>query len=189
MRVACRQGLVVEDVDVVDEDHIDRIDAKPLQRKLDRAHETVIAVVVDLAARWRVEELADAGALLRIADLEQAPDLGGEHVVFPLLAEQETVEARFREAEAIEWRRVIVAYARLPGRLQRLLRLFRVGRLVEIAQRRRAEAKFGEGDRFSRRRLEIALLHASGPPMLLRSAKSSGLSRANVSSSAITASR
>ena len=39
-------------------------------------------------------------------DLEQAPGLGGQHILVALLAAQELVEAGFRQAEAIERRGV-----------------------------------------------------------------------------------
>ena len=54
-----------EDVDVVHIEDVDPVDPQPLERGLERAHDAVEAVVIDLPARRRVEELADAGALLR----------------------------------------------------------------------------------------------------------------------------
>ena len=103
-----------------------------------------MAVVVLLAARRRVEELADAGALVRRADLQQAPDLARQHVVVALLAAQETVEPRLGQAEAVERRGVVVAAAGLPGLDQDGMRLVVGDGAVEIAERRRAEAQFGE---------------------------------------------
>ncbi len=127
-----------------DEEDVDAVDAEPLEGRLERAHHAVIAVVVDFAAGWRVEELADAGALIGRADLEQASGLGREHIFVALLAAQELVEAGLGEAEPIKRRRVVVAEAAVPGGLERGLGVLVGNGAVEIAERGGAEAELGE---------------------------------------------
>ena len=73
-----------EDVDVMHEKDVDAVDAEAFQRGLEGAHDAVIAVVVDLAARRRVEEFADAGALVRRAGAHDAAGLAREHIVVAL---------------------------------------------------------------------------------------------------------
>ena len=133
-----------KDFEIVPVEDVEAVDAEPLQRILDRAHDAVIAVVEDLAARRRIEEFPDPRALFRLAEAEPAADLGREHVGIALLAAQEMVDARLGEAEAVKGRGVEIADASIPGGVQRRLRLvFRIG-AVKIAGRGGAEAEFGE---------------------------------------------
>ena len=76
-------------IDVVGEHDVDRIEAEALERELERAHHAVVGIVEALAARRRLEEGVRTRALVRLAELEQAADLGGD---------QEGV-ARLRRAE------------------------------------------------------------------------------------------
>src|SRR5512134_2103585 len=64
------------------------------------------------------------------------------------------IDPGFREAEAVERRRVDIAAARIPGGLQRRLRVRFGDGAVEIAQRRGAEAKLREFDDCARTRGE-----------------------------------
>src|SRR5207249_10644991 len=114
MSIARGRGAVIEDVDIMDEEDLDRIEAQPLQGEFERAHDAVISVIIDFAARGDIEELADAETLRRLADLEQPADLGRNHILASGLAAQEMVEAGFGKAGAIKWCCIEIARAGLP---------------------------------------------------------------------------
>src|SRR5690606_1859516 len=154
---------VVEDVDVVRIEDVDAVDAEPLERRLEGTHHAVIGVVVDFAARRRLEELADAGPFLGRAYLQEPADLGGKSIVVALLAAQKAVEARFGKAKAVERRRVEVTAARLPRGFQRGVRLLVGDGAVEVAQGCRAEAELGEGDAAIADAVEMPRLHVCLP--------------------------
>jgi hypothetical protein len=157
--VACFCGFVREHVEIMREEDVHGIDAEPLERILERAHHTVIAVVIDLAARRRIVELADARALLGARQLEPASDLRRQHIILLRLAAQEMIEPRLRKPEPVERCRVEITDARLPGGGERRLRRLFAERAVEIADGRRAEAKLGEADNGAGRRGEIPGSH------------------------------
>ena len=158
--IRCRRAAVGENVEVVHEQNVDPVDAKPLQRGFEGAHHAVMAVVIDLAPRRRVEEFSDPRALVRRADLKQAADLGGEHIVVAGLAAQEGIEPRFGKTEAVERRGVVVSNSAMPRRLQNRLRILFADRAEEIAERRRAEAKLGELQTAIADPVEMPNLHA-----------------------------
>src|SRR5690606_1224015 len=110
---------------------------------------------------------------------------GGDHIVLALLAAQEMVDAGFRKAEPVEGRRIEIAQARLPGRVERGLGILLRHGAIEIADGSCAEAHLGEGDALTRRGVEDSFLHGRFSPVV-RSAKRSGLWRAKASSSVIT---
>src|SRR4029079_18785999 len=94
MGIACFDRAMSEDVDVMHEEYLDRVDPQALEREFERAHDSVVSVIKDLAARRRVEELADAQPLFRRCDLQQASDLGRDDILAPGLAAQEMIEPR-----------------------------------------------------------------------------------------------
>src|SRR5262249_37485052 len=131
-------------IEVVRIEYVDTVGAEALEREFERAHHSVMAVVVELAPRRRVEEFPDSRALARRHRLEQASALGRQHVVVALPAAQEGVEAGLRQAEPIERSRVEIADPGLPRGFQDGLRLVVADRAVEIAERRGAETQRGE---------------------------------------------
>ena len=91
-----------------------------------------------------VEPFADAVALIGRAGAQVATDFGGNHIGIARFVAQEMVQPGFRQAKAIKRSGVEIAHARIPGAGQHGLGVGLGNRAVEVADRGRAEAQFGE---------------------------------------------
>ena len=137
-------ALVRGEIEIVAEEDVDAVDAEAFEGMLDGAHHAVIAVVVDLSPRRRVEEFADARAFLGRGRRQQTADLRRQDIGVPRPAAQEMVDPGFGQAEPVERRRVVEARAGIPGCAERrLCDVFREG-AVEIAEGRGAHPERGE---------------------------------------------
>ena len=133
-----------EHVDIMAVDDVDAIEPKPLEREIERAHDAVVAVVENLAARRRLEEPGLEGAIFRPAELQQAPDFGRDQVGVARLGAEEAVQPRLGQAKPVDRRGVEMAAAGGPGGVERSARLLLRDRPIEIAERRGAETELGE---------------------------------------------
>ncbi len=150
------------DVEVVHQQDVDPPGAEPVQAVLDRAHDAVVAVVVDLGERQRAFELAVVEGV-GMAGLEQAADLGRQHEALARPVAQRRADPVLRQAEAVEWCRIEQADAGIVGGAHRRLGL-RVGdRPVHVAERRAAKAELGHGQTGSAEHTRIASSHGLAP--------------------------
>ena len=69
---------VIVAVDVVDQRDVDLADPKPLKASVDRAHDTIVAVIVENLERQSFD--VRARILSNWQRLEQSPNLGGKHI-------------------------------------------------------------------------------------------------------------
>src|SRR3984893_18623248 len=103
--------------EVVHEDDIERVNAKPLQAVLDRALHAIRRVVEDQVIRRRREGKILLGVVLP-RRLEQLPHLGREDIVATVLGVEEIAEPALAQAEAIPGRGVVIADTRAPRRVE-----------------------------------------------------------------------
>src|SRR4051812_33570848 len=108
-------GLVVPEVEVVDDQEVDPRHPEPLQAVLVRPHDAIVAVVEDVVERQAAGPEARVEGLRVAGGLEDAADLGRENEVAPRPAVEEAAHPVLRLAPAVPWCRVVVAEARVPG--------------------------------------------------------------------------
>ena len=116
MHVGLCAGLaaVAPDVEVVDEEQVDRVHAKPLEAVLERSHDPVVAVVEGRLEREPAEPLvADRHRLQRPA--EHAANLARQDEVLARSSVHGAADAVFREAPPVPGGRVEIAHAAGPG--------------------------------------------------------------------------
>src|SRR5262249_11790720 len=102
MGIALLNRAVIENIDIVDEENFNGIETKPLKRILKRAHYPVIGVVVDLLARWDIEELALAKTLLGRTGAEEPPNFRRNDVFVPRLTTKKMIDPGLGEAGAVK---------------------------------------------------------------------------------------
>ncbi len=110
---------------VVNEDHVDRVDPHPLQAVLDRPPRPIGAVIVDLGigrGGMGKERLVAVFA----PGLQEPADLGRQDIAVARLAMEKLAVAPLRKAEAVEGGDVEISHPGLPGGAKRVLRL-RIG--------------------------------------------------------------
>ena len=105
-------------IEIVDQQHVDAVDAEALQAVLERAHHAVVAVVQD---RLEFEAAAPFAArerpgLQRAA--QRAADLAGNDELVARLAIERAADPMFGLALAVPGRGVEIADAAVPGCLQ-----------------------------------------------------------------------
>src|SRR5262249_13057894 len=131
--------------EVVNPHEVQPVDAEALEAVLDRAQRAVRRVVIDHAVGpAELEEVPLLAEVPRsrfhLVD-DQPADLGTEHVLVALAFGQRPAQAHLGQAGAVQWRRVEVADALLPGGIDGGGRLL-LGDVAEhVAQRRGTEAQ------------------------------------------------
>jgi len=139
------RGVVVR---VVQVDHVDPVQAQPLQAGLDAAAHPVGAEVPDPAVVCRHREAVGQIVAGGVGyGLQQASDLGRQRVGVARPLPQRGADPAFGQAEAVVRGGVEVPDARVPGGQQRGLRLGRIDLGVEVAERGGAEGQVGDLDR------------------------------------------
>ena len=142
-----RLGLVVPEVEVVDDEDVDPRHAEALQAVLIGAHDAVIAVVEAVLERQPARPAMPRSGVRRVdRRLEDAADLGREEHLVARLAVEEAADAVLALAAAVPRRRVVVADAAVPGRRERRLGVGVGHHREEIAERRAAEAELRQHD-------------------------------------------
>ena len=141
-----RGGIfVVPDVEIVHEQKVDRRDPEPLQTVLERPHHPVVAVVVHSLEVQAADPLVpDRAGFQRPA--QEPPDLGRDDEVVPLPAVERLAEAMLGQAAAVPGRRIEIAHAAVPRRLDDRRRLVVLDPVEQFPERRGAEAEFGDRD-------------------------------------------
>src|SRR5262249_18272835 len=131
--------------EVVNPYEVQAADAEALETVLDRAQRAVRRVVIDHAVR--PAEFEDVSLLAELPRArfhsvkDQPADLGTEHVLVALVFGQRPAQAHFGQAGAVQWRRVKVADALLPGGINGGGRLLFWDVAEHVAQRRGTEAQ------------------------------------------------
>ena len=131
-------------VKVVDHQQIDRGQAQPLQAILKRTHDAVVAEVDAKIKGQRCGPPAAVKSCQVGRGVEDAANLGRDHKLAAILLAQKMADAMFALAVAVEGCGVKVAHTGVPSGLQGTLRLLFAEHIKEIAQRRGAQAKFGD---------------------------------------------
>jgi hypothetical protein len=108
--------------DVVHECDVKPTDIHALQAVLDRTAHAVRRVVEhNVVGRWREWKVRLSVVVRR--RLKQLAHLGGQDVVVPVLIVEEVAVTPFREPKPVPRRHVVIAHARVPGGLERLVRI------------------------------------------------------------------
>src|SRR5262249_33153420 len=131
--------------EVVNPHEVQPVDAEAVEAVLDRPQRAVRRVVVDHAVGpAELEEvalLAEAPRSRFHVVEDQPADLGTEHVLVALVFGQRPAQAHLGQAGAVQWRRVEVADALLPGGIDRGGLLLLGDDAEHVAQRRGTEAQ------------------------------------------------
>src|SRR6185437_5494372 len=138
---------MVDLVQVVDDERIDRVDVQPLQAVLVGPHNRVVTIVETVLEFEPAGPCPgfEAGRVER--PLQHPPDLRRQHIFGALPATQRMAETVLGQAEAIPWGAVEKADAGVPCRVDRRGRVRFVDETVEFTQMRRtvAENRYRQG--------------------------------------------
>ena len=167
-----RFGGVKPEVEIVNQEKVDAVHPEPHLRLLVRPHDPVVAVVVH-----EIEmEPARPGLGLERVRLRRrekpASDFARQDKFRPPLRVEEAPATNFGEAPAVIWRRVVIAYARIPGSLQRGGGGCFVDPDEELAQRGAAEAELRELHARVSKLSGFRRIHKRQPPLSLSGASS-----------------
>jgi len=155
-RVRLAECLLTVVVRVVDERDVDAVQAEPAQARLQAAPDAVRAEVEppdlgrrDVEARGVTGRPGPAGAggRGRPGGLEEAADLGGEHVLVSRTVPQGVAQTALGQAEAVVRRGVERADAAVPRRVDRGCGVVVAHRGEQVPDRRAAEGQLGDLDR------------------------------------------
>src|ERR1700733_10436214 len=148
---------VAPDVEIVDQQEIDAVDAKALQAVLERAHDAVVAVVEHRLELRPADPLVFDRAWLQrppqdAADLTRDDELAAGFTI------KRPADTMLGLPAAVPGRSVEIAHAPVPSGADDRRRLVVLDHLEEITERRRAEAELGYADI---RRPELARFQGS----------------------------
>ena len=130
--------------DVVHVQDVDAIEAESLEAVLERPHDTVIAVVVDEVERHGRQEAVTRGCVA--GRFEQTPDLGRQNVILSLTVPQGIAHAAFAQSLSVMGRRVEIPKSLRPGSIENLRSLGVAYCVIQVAERRTAEAEHVDGE-------------------------------------------
>src|SRR6516164_369653 len=107
-------GAVREDIEVVDQQHIDTVHAQPLVAVLHRPHDRIVAVVKTIIEIETTgpERLAVPRHVTR--RMQQAADLGREHEFAARTLTKELPNAVLAKPKAVFWCRIEIADTAIP---------------------------------------------------------------------------
>ena len=129
----------------MDEQDVDRIDPEPLEAILERAHHAVVAVVEHGLEFEAAEPLVMNRAGTK-RPAKNAADLGRHHIIRSRPSKERAPKSVLGKAAAIPRRGVEIAHASRPGAGDQGGGFAIVDALEELAERRGAEAQFGDVD-------------------------------------------
>jgi len=129
---------VRQTTDVVQEENVDVIDCQPPKTRLNRASNTVAAVI---EYRMATEDRELALRQFLRSRLYAPPDLRGDRETAAWASRESVAQPRFAGPKAIERCRVKMSDTLGERFLNRTIRIIITDRLVEIPYRRAAESK------------------------------------------------